>query len=101
VLRGTPAYGSALAAGDELIALDGFRFGADGLDAALEQYQPGAKVELLASRRGELRRVAVTLGRAPADRWSLSVRPDATPEQQRRLTAWLGGPRGSSKGGAQ
>jgi predicted metalloprotease with PDZ domain len=90
VLRDTPAYGSGLAPDDELIAIDGFRLDVDGLDAGLERYQPGARVELLASRRGELRRVAVTLGSAPADRWSLSVRPDATPEQQRRLAAWLG-----------
>jgi predicted metalloprotease with PDZ domain len=92
VLRDTPAYGSGLAAGDELLALDGFRLGADGLDAGLERYRPGARVELLVSRRDELRRVAVTLGTAPADRWSLAVRADATPEQQRRLTAWLGNP---------
>jgi predicted metalloprotease with PDZ domain len=90
LLRGTPAYGSGLATDDELIAIDDFRLDGDGLDARIEQYKPGAKVELLVSRRGELRRVGLTLGSAPTDRWLLSVRPDATPEQQQRLTAWLG-----------
>ena len=90
LLRGTPAYGSGLATDDELIAIDSFRLDVDGLDARLEQYKPGAKVELLVSRRGELRRVALTLGSAPTDRWSLSVRPEATPEQQQRLTSWMG-----------
>ena len=90
LLRGTPAYGSGLATDDELIAIDDFRLDGDGLDARIEQYKPGAKVELLVSRRGELRRVGLTLGSAPTDGWLLSVRPDATPEQQQRLTAWLG-----------
>ena len=62
----------------------------DGLDVHLERYRPGDKVSLLVSRRGELRRYKVTLGRTPTDRWSLSVRPDATPEQRERLMAWLG-----------
>ena len=89
LLRGTPAYGSGLATDDELIAIDNFPLDVDGLDARIEQYQPGAKVTLLVSRRGELRRVGLTLGSAPTDRWLVSVRPDATPEQQQRLTAWM------------
>jgi predicted metalloprotease with PDZ domain len=88
--RGTPAYGSGLATEDELIAIDDFRLDGDGLDARLEQYRPGTRVTLLVSRRGELRRVGLRLGTAPTDRWSLSVRPDATPEQRQRLAAWMG-----------
>jgi predicted metalloprotease with PDZ domain len=44
LLRGTPAYGSGLTSDDELIAIDDFRLDMDGLDARVEQYQPGAKV---------------------------------------------------------
>jgi predicted metalloprotease with PDZ domain len=90
LLRDTPAYGSGLAADDELIALDSFRLDAGSLDSYLERYHPGDKVSLLVSRRGELARYGVTLGRAPGDRWALSVRPDATPEQRQRLADWLG-----------
>jgi predicted metalloprotease with PDZ domain len=90
LLRDTPAYSSGLAADDELIALDSFRLNGSDLDTYLGRYRPGDKVGLLVSRRGELRRYEVTLGRAPTDRWSLSVRSDATPEQRQRLTAWLG-----------
>jgi predicted metalloprotease with PDZ domain len=90
VLRDTPAYGSGLATDDELIAIDDFRIGEEGLEAELERYRPGTTVSVLVSRRGELRRFKLTLGSAPPDRWSLSVRPDATPEQQARLAAWLG-----------
>ena len=91
LLRDTPAYSSGLAAEDELIALDSFRLDGGALDVELERYRPGDKVSLLVSRRGELRRYGVTLGRAPNDQWSLSVRPDATPEQRQRLRSWLGG----------
>jgi predicted metalloprotease with PDZ domain len=90
LLLGTPAYGSGLASDDELIAIDDFRLDTDGLDARLEQYRTGDSVTVLVSRRGELRRFGLTLGRAPTDQWSLSVSPDATREQQQRLTAWLG-----------
>ena len=92
VLRDTPAYGSGLSAEDELIALDTFRLADNALDVELARYRPGDTVSLLVSRLGELRRYEVRLGRAPADRWSLSVRPDATPEQRQRLAAWLGAP---------
>jgi predicted metalloprotease with PDZ domain len=89
LLRDTPAYASGLAADDELIALDSVRLTGGALDPSLERYRPSDKVSLLVSRRGELRRYDVTLLRAPSDRWSLSARPDTTPEQRQRLTAWL------------
>jgi len=90
VRRDGPAWGSGLAADDELIALDSDRLEGGALDEALKPFHPGDRISLLVSRLGELRRYEVTLGRAPSDPWSLSVRPDATPEQRERLTAWLG-----------
>jgi predicted metalloprotease with PDZ domain len=90
LLRDTPAYGSGLATDDELIAIDDFCLGVGGLDTLLDRYHPGDKVSLVVSRCGELRRLGLTLGSAPSDRWLLSVRPEATPEQLQRLTAWLG-----------
>lgn len=90
MVRGTLSYGSGLAPDDELIAIDDVRIGEEGLEVELERYRPGTTVSVLVSRRGELRRFKLTLGSTPPDRWSLSVRPDATPEQQARLVAWLG-----------
>ena len=90
VRRDAPAWGSGLSAEDELIALDSLGLENGDLDEALKQYRPGDQVSLLVSRLGELRRYLVTLGRAPVERWSLSIRPDATAEQRQRLTAWLG-----------
>ena len=89
--RSTPAYGSGLDVDDELVSIDGFPVAATGLADRLAQYAPGAKVMLLVSRHGESRHVEVTLGTAPVDAWSLTTRPDATPEQSARLSAWMRG----------
>jgi predicted metalloprotease with PDZ domain len=90
ILRGTPAYGSGLAADDELIAVNDVRLGSDGLESALAHYSPGDSVNLLAARRGQLRRFRVRLGSVPVDRWALTVRREATAEQKQRLVGWLG-----------
>jgi hypothetical protein len=60
-----------------------------GLDARLAAYRPGRKVTLLVSRGEQLKRLDVTLGEEPADRWSLQVRPDASPQQRTHLTKWV------------
>ncbi|MGH2670626.1 MAG: M61 family peptidase, partial [bacterium] len=90
ILRGTPAYDADLATDDELIAIDDFRLGRDGLDGRLAQYHPGDKVTLLISRRDQLRRREITLGAAPARGARLEIRPDVSAEQTTRLEAWLG-----------
>ena len=88
--RGTPAYQAGLSAGDELIALDSARFSTVGLDSLLARHKPGDRVALLVSRRGDQRILDITLAPAPARRWNLEVRPDASAEQTARLDAWLG-----------
>src|SRR6185503_19711072 len=85
VPRGTPAFESGVNPEDEIIAIDDFRVAADQLDKRLESYRPGDKVTLLVARREELKRLPVTLGAEPADRWNLVVRPDAAPEQRAHL----------------
>lgn len=91
VPRGTPAYAGGVNPGDEILAIDEFRVRPAGLDARLAAYRPGRKVVVLVSRRDELKRLEVTLGAEPPDRWTLQVRPDATPQQRARLAAWLRG----------
>ncbi|HJR63089.1 MAG TPA: PDZ domain-containing protein, partial [Gemmatimonadaceae bacterium] len=90
LVRGRPAYGSGVAPGDELIAIDSFRVTVDELDERLSRHQPGDSITLTVARRESLHRYRVALGSEPADRWSLEVRPDATAEQKRRLAALLG-----------
>jgi predicted metalloprotease with PDZ domain len=89
VPRGTPALEAGVNPGDEILAIDDYRVLADKLDERLQSYSPGQKVTLLIARRDELKRVSVTLGQEPAERWTLMIRPGATPEQRARLAAWL------------
>ena len=92
VPRGTPAHAAGVNPGDEILAIDDFRVLPDDLDARLAAYRPGRKIVLLVSRREELKRLDVTLGEAPPDRWTLQARPDLTPQQRAHLTSWLGRP---------
>ncbi|MFP3787049.1 PDZ domain-containing protein, partial [Burkholderia sp. SIMBA_024] len=58
---GSAAQKAGLSAGDVLIAVDGLRVTGSNLDALLSRYQPGAKVEVHAFRRDELRVAQVKL----------------------------------------
>jgi predicted metalloprotease with PDZ domain len=92
VPRGTPASAAGVNPGDEILAIDDFRVlpdGPMGIDARLASYRPGRKVVLLVSRLEQLKKLEVTLGAEPPDRWTLRARPDATPQQRAHLTKWL------------
>ncbi|HVD91623.1 MAG TPA: PDZ domain-containing protein [Vicinamibacterales bacterium] len=91
VPRGTPALDAGVNPGDELIAIDDFRVAPEKekLDERLQSYKPGQHVTLLVARLEALKRLNVTLGQEPADRWTLSVKSDRTPEQQAHLMNWL------------
>jgi predicted metalloprotease with PDZ domain len=89
VPRGTPAHGGGVNPGDEILAIDDFRVLPSDLDARLAAYRPGTTIVLLVSRRDELKRLTVRLGGVPADRWTLRLRPDPTPEQRAHLASWL------------
>ena len=97
VRRETPVHAAGLSPGDELLALDQFRVPADGWEKQLERYRPGQSAELLVARRGRLVTLSVTFGTEPEQSWELEIDPDATPEQQRRLAAWLGDETSSSE----
>jgi predicted metalloprotease with PDZ domain len=90
VPRGTPALDAGVNPGDEILAIDDFRVPAGKLDERLQSYRPGQRVTLLVARREELKRLNVTLELEPANRWTLTVKPNATPAQQAHLAAWLG-----------
>jgi predicted metalloprotease with PDZ domain len=92
VPRGTPASTAGLNPGDEVIAIDDFRVLPEELDKRLEAYRPGRHVVLLVSRREELKRLDVTLGADPAERWLLVMRRDITEAQRSHLAKWIGQP---------
>jgi len=90
VPRGTPAYDAGVNPGDEILAIDDFRVLPEELGARLAAYRTGRKIVLLVSRREELKRLDVTLGVEPPDRWTLQNRPDPTPQQRTHLSNWTG-----------
>ena len=89
IARDAPVYGSALDAGDELLAIDDVRPGSGGVDALVRTHRPGDRVTLLVSRLGEQVRVPITLGFVHGDRWTLAERPDASDEQRAHIAQWL------------
>jgi predicted metalloprotease with PDZ domain len=89
VPRGTPALDGGLNPGDEILAIDDFRVLPENFNDRVRAFAPGRQVTLLIARRDEIKRLSVTLGSEPPDRWTLNVRPNATPEQRAHLSAWL------------
>ena len=87
VADGSPAQAAGLAAGDEIVAIDGFR--AD-LKQRLARAQPGQTVRLALFRMDELVDAPVQLAAAPRDTVTFIPDPRATPEQLAARQKWLG-----------
>lgn len=88
VRRDGPAYGAGLSPGDEVLAIDGYRV--TDLADRLTRYHPGDAVRATVSRRGILREVPVTLGRAPTEgMYALSDREPVTAQQRGHRASWL------------
>ena len=88
IFDGGAAQKAGLAAGDNVIAIDGLRVTPDNFDATLGRYRPGEIVSVHAFRRDELHVLNVTLDAAKADAWSLSVNADKAGARARKR--WLG-----------
>ena len=71
--EGGAAQKAGLSAGDVLVAIDGLRVTGANLDALLGRYQPGAKVEVHAFRRDELRVARLTLDAPEVARYKLVI----------------------------
>jgi len=90
VLAGSAAWRAGVNAGDELVALDGFRIPSpEWLNARLVERQRGSIVPLTVFRRDELLTLQLPVETGPPQRWVLRTDPDATPEQKALLAHWL------------
>ena len=89
VLTGSPAQQVGLAAGDVLVALDGFNVSAGNFARRLNALVPGVPVELFWFRADELMRAHITPQGAPADTWTLTLMDNLSPEVAARRKAWL------------
>jgi predicted metalloprotease with PDZ domain len=88
VHEGSAAQKAGLSAGDVLIAFDGLRVTGGNIDTLLSRYQPGAKVEVHAFRRDELRVTQVTLDGPEVARYKLAV-SDNRPAARKARERWL------------
>jgi predicted metalloprotease with PDZ domain len=90
VLRGGPAAKAGLSGGDVIVAIDGLRATADGIDAMLARRAPGERITVHAFRRDELAAYEVTLEPAPDDTCYLALDAEAPAAALARRQAWLG-----------
>jgi predicted metalloprotease with PDZ domain len=90
VFDGGPAQAAGLSAGDALVALDGLRATAAGVDRLLSRYRPGDEIEALAFRRDELMRFSIRLATQPPARYALRLAPAQTEATRRLRRSWLG-----------
>ncbi len=85
-----PAAQAGLAAGDQLVAVDGLRLSAATWAARLQSLTPGRPYSLHLFRNDELLEVSVVPQASPADTWTLTLDTKASAEALRRRQAWLG-----------
>lgn len=89
VFRDSPAEAAGLAAGDQLIAIDGLKLSAGNWANRLEALTPGVAVPLTLFRGDELLTVAVAPALAAPDAWTLTL-AEAGGEMLARRVALLG-----------
>lgn len=91
IIRGGPADLAGWNVDDELLAVAGYRATPAVWPEQLAQFEIGAPIETLLSRRGELIERPLTLQPPRDDQWNLSAAKDATETQQIQRRQWLGG----------
>ena len=106
VPAGTPAYEQGLSAGDEVVAVDGYRASRDFvvttsggvrtsrdfLTARLADKRPGDRLTLTVFRGDELRTFDIKLGGRRAAAYRIVPVAGANERQRRNYQSWLGAP---------
>jgi predicted metalloprotease with PDZ domain len=87
VVEGSPAQEAGLAAGDDVIAIDGFR---SEMQKRLARGQPGQEVAIALFRMDELLTLNARLAAAPRDTAAIVSNPRAPSPAMDLRTAWLG-----------
>lgn len=89
VLTGGAAENAGLAAGDVLVALDGYKLTPGNWSARLAALRPGVAVPVHYFRGDELLTAKIAAQAAPTDTWTLTL-ADGDVATQARRKAWLG-----------
>ncbi|MHC4925152.1 MAG: M61 family metallopeptidase [Planctomycetota bacterium] len=88
-VRDDGAAAGYLAAGDELVALDGWRVQKETLPARLAERKPGDTARFTVLRGDRLHEVDVPLGKPPSETTTLKTVAKPTAAQKRLLSGWL------------
>jgi predicted metalloprotease with PDZ domain len=89
VVRDSPASEAGLNAGDELIALGGFRVSTESWSDRLNVYKANEAVTCLIARRGKLMELTLQLRPMPERLWTLVRVEKPTEEQESHFRSWL------------
>ncbi|MEP6850554.1 MAG: PDZ domain-containing protein [Acidobacteriota bacterium] len=89
VTAGTPAYDQGINAGDQIIAVDGYRASQSFLQNYLAERRPGDKIKLTLFRFDKLRDVDFILGSNPRKDYSFVPVSSPSDEQKRRYREYL------------
>jgi predicted metalloprotease with PDZ domain len=92
VLVGTPAYDQGINAGDEIVAVDGYRAAPAFLAARVADKRPGDTVTLTVFRADELRTLTVKLGSRANVAYRIVPVARPTDRQKGNYQAWLAEP---------
>ncbi|CBN56932.1 MULTISPECIES: M61 family metallopeptidase [Kamptonema] len=92
VEAGGPAQLGGIDAGDELLAVDGFRVTAEHLSDRLKDYQPGDAIAVTVFHQDELRTCRVTLVKPRPNRYQILTLEHPTSIQKQNFAGWLGVP---------
>ncbi len=87
-----PTYGSGLAAGDVVVAIDDRRAAIETIDATMKRARVGAPVRVHAFRRDRLFSTEISPQMAPRDQITLTLAATPSESQQARWTQWTGLP---------
>jgi predicted metalloprotease with PDZ domain len=90
VLLDTPGHRGGLTPGDEIVALNGSKVGFSKFEKELEAYPPGTPIDVALFRRGFLRHVAVTTGKAPPQKYRFVALEPASDLARKVHEQWLG-----------
>lgn len=90
VHAGEPAYEQGLNAGDQIVAVDGYRATRDFLIARVTDKKPGDTVTLTIFRADELRTFTFKLGSRANVPYRIVPVASPTEQQRRNYQAWLG-----------
>jgi predicted metalloprotease with PDZ domain len=87
----SPAQQAGIDAGDELLAIAGFRVSAEQLSDRLKDYQPGDSIQITVFHRDELRTCTASLAEPIPSRYQICPLEHPSAVQQANFKGWLGG----------